>query len=435
MTDAPHVVIVGAGFAGLSAVSGLRKAGCHVTVIDQNLYSTFQPLLYQVATGGLNPGDVAYPVGGFTARRRSRYIRGELAAVDAQARRIKLAEGREIGFDYLIIATGVSANYFGVRGAAENTFGLYTRADAIVLRDHIMNGFERLSADPDGCQELAITVVGGGATGVELAGTLGELRRDVLRATFPDVDPSRVHVRLVEMAPALLMPFHPKLREYARKQLVARGVDIRLNTRILEVRPDCVVVGDGQQLPSDLTVWTGGVAAPSAAAGWNLPQGKSGRLLVAPDLRVQGTDRIFAAGDIALDPEHPSPQLAQPALQEGKHAAAQIVRLLHGQPTEPFRYHDKGTMATIGRRSAVVQLPRGVRDTGTSAWFAWLGLHLFYLLGYRNRISTMVNLSWRYIAWGHGGGVIVGDEPSEPLPGEMKADGQVGGQRTLRSVQ
>src|SRR3984885_4059005 len=193
MTDSPHVIIVGAGFAGLSAVGHLRKAGVQVTVIDKNLYSTFQPLLYQVATGGLNPGDIAYPVGGFTARRNARYIRGELIAIDQDARVVRLEGGREIGYDYLILATGVSANYFGVRGAAENTFGLYTRADAIVLRDHIMNGFEGLSADPDGQLEFAVTVVGGGAPGGELAGTLGELRSTVLRATFPDVDPARMH--------------------------------------------------------------------------------------------------------------------------------------------------------------------------------------------------------------------------------------------------
>src|SRR6516164_4419767 len=415
MTDAPNVIIVGAGFAGQSAMHGLRKAGAHVTVIDQNLYSTFQPLLYEVATGGLNAGDVSYTVGGFTAQRGGSYTRGALAAVDQQARRITLTDGRELGYDYLILATGVLANYFGVKGAAENTFGLYTRADSIVLRDHFMNGFERLSADPGGCQEFAITVVGGGATGVELAGAMGELRKDVLHATFPDVNPSRVHVRLVEMAPALLMPFHPKLREYTRKQLAARGVDIRLDTRILEVLPDRVVLGDGQSLPSDLTVWAAGVAAPSTMAGWNLPQGAGGRILIGPDLRVQGEDGIFAIGDIALYPDQPSPQLAQPALQEGKHAAAQVVRLLHGEPTKPFSYHDKGIMATIGRKSAVVQLARGARITGTLAWLVWLALHLLYLLGGRNRVSTVINLSWRYIAWGHGGGVIVGDEPPEPL--------------------
>ncbi len=415
MTDTPHVVIVGAGFAGLSVVGGLHKAGAQITMIDRNLYSTFQPLLYQVATGGLNPGDIAYPVGGFTSRRQARYVRGELAAIDDQSRAIKLADGREFGYDYLVLATGVSTNYFGVRGAAENTFGLYTRADAIVLRDHIMSGFERMSAAPDG-KEFSVTVVGGGATGVELAGTLGELRSDVLRATFPDVDPDRLHVRLVEMAPALLMPFNPKLREYARRQLVARGVDILLNTQIHEVQPDRVIVGEGESLPSDLTVWAAGVAAPDAVRDWGLPQGKSGRVMTGPDLRVQGSDRIFAIGDIGVIADNPLPQLAQPALQQGRFAAKQISHLVRGEPTETFRYHDKGIMATIGRRSAVVELARGGRFTGTLAWLAWLGLHLMYLLGYRNRIATLINLSWRYLAWGHGGGVIVGDEPSQSHP-------------------
>ena len=422
MADKARVVIIGAGFAGLNAMSGLRQAGVRVTVIDKNLYSTFQPLLYQVATGGLNPGDVAYPVGGITTRRNARYIRGELASINHQAQVIQLVGGREIGYDYLILATGMAANYFGIEGAEEHTYGLYTRADAIVLRDHIMNGFEWLSADPDGPhghREFAVTMVGGGATGVELAGTLGELRSTVLRSTFPDVDPQRMQIRLVEMAPQLLMPFHPKLREYTRQQLVARGVDIRLNTEIRKVTDDCVVLADGTTLRSDLTVWTAGVAAHHSVADWGLPQGKNGRLLVQPDLRVQGSERIFAAGDMALDDKHPSPQLAQPAIQEGRHVAEQIVHLLSGQPTEEFHYHDKGTMATIGRRSAVVELPRGIRFTGTLAWLAWLGLHLIYLLGNRNRIATLINLTWRYIAWGHGGGVIVGDEPTEPLPGEV----------------
>jgi NADH:ubiquinone reductase (H+-translocating) len=422
----PHVVIVGAGFAGLSAVRALRKERVRVTIVDRNLYSTFQPLLYQVATGGLNPGDVAYPIGSFSVRRHTRYVRGDLAAVDQAARRIKLTDGRELGYDYLILAAGVSAAFFGIKGAAEYTYGLYTRADAIVLRDHIMNGYELLSADPAGHKEFAITVVGGGATGVELAGTLGELRKDVLSATFADVDPARVHVSLVEMAPALLMPFKPRLREYARKQLIKRGVDIRLNTKILEVQPDRVVLGDGEHLHSDLTVWAAGVAASETVAGWSLPQGHGGRILVGPDLRVQGSDRIFAAGDIAIEPDSPSPQLAQPALQEGTHAGEQILRLLNGEPTEPFSYHDKGTMATIGRRSAVVELAHGARITGTPAWLAWLGLHLVYLLGYRNRIATLINLTWRYLAWGHGGGVIVGDAPAEPLPGPL-------GQQALRS--
>jgi NADH dehydrogenase len=274
-----------------------------------------------------------------------------------------------------------------------------------------MAAFERLSVDRD---DLHVTVAGGGATGVELAGTLAELGGAVLAATFPDVDPARVHVRMIEMAPSLLTSFNPKLREYARVQLDKRGVDIRLNTRIAEITDKQVVLADGETLPSDLTVWAAGVGAAGQVAGWGLPQGKGGRVLVGPDLRVQGQDRIFAVGDIAENPDAPTPQLAQPALQMGRHAGAQIVRLHRQAETVPFHYHDKGQMATIGRRSAVVQLAQGPRLTGTLAWLSWLALHLFYLLGGRNRISTLINLTYRYVAWGHGGAVIVGDDPYAP---------------------
>ena len=406
--NAPHVVICGAGFGGLSAIKKLTQAGMRVTLVDGHLYSTFQPLLYQVATAGLNPGDVAYPAGGFARRYGANFRRGDLAAIDTASRSVKLGNGLELSYDYLIVATGVSASFYGIKGAAENTFGLYTRTDAIAFRDHLMAGFERLSTDSG---DLAVTVVGGGATGVELVGTLAELRGIVLGATFPDVDPSRVHVRLVEMSPSLLGPFNPKLREYARRQLDKRGIDVRLNTEIAEVTGTHVHLKDGEDLPSDITVWAAGVAAGQAVAGWGLPQGKGGRLVVGPDLRVQGQDRIFAVGDIAMNPDDPTPQLAQPAIQMGKHAAEQIVKLEAKAATEPFKYHDKGTMATIGRRSAVVELPIGLRLTGTLAWLAWFALHLIYLLGGRNRVSTVINLTDRYVFWGHGGAVIVGDEP------------------------
>ena len=330
---------------------------------------------------------------------------------DSESRRIKLTNGLELGYDYLIIATGVSAAYHGIKGAAEHTFALYTRTDAIALRDHLMAAFERLSVDTG---DLHITAAGGGATGVELAGTLAELSSTVLAATFPDVDPARIHVRLIEMAPSLLTTFHVKLRDYARVQLDKRGVDIRLNTRIAEITDRQVLLADGETVPSDLTVWTAGVGASDAVEGWGLPQGKSGRILVGSDLRVQGQDRIFAVGDIAVNPDDPTPQLAQPAIQMGKHAGAQIVRLQRQAETVPFTYHDKGQMATIGRRSAVVQLAQGPRLRGTLAWLSWLALHLFYLLGGRNRVSTILNLTYRYVAWGHGGAVIVGDEPADP---------------------
>jgi NADH dehydrogenase len=407
----PRIVVVGAGFGGLYAVRGLHKSGYRVTLIDKNLYSTFQPLLYQVATGGLNPGDVSYAVGGFARKYHAKYDRGELTAIDSEARQITLADGREIGYDYLVLATGVSASHFGIKGAERYTYGLYTRHDAVTLRDRFMADVERLSeGSPDA--QLAVTMVGGGATGVELAGTLAELRDGVLRETFPDVNGSRIHVRVVEMQSELLAPFDKKLRGYTHDQLVKRGVDVQLDTAIAEVTPDRVILKDGRDLHSDITVWTAGVAAPPSVEAWGLPQGHAGRIETGPDLRVKGQDRIFAAGDIGLATDDPTPQLSQPAIQMGLHAARQIMRLEAGQPTETFHYHDKGQAATIGRRSAVIELAKGPDFTGTLAWFGWLGLHLFYLLGGRNRVSALINLAWRYMTWGHGGTVIVGDEPS-----------------------
>jgi len=408
------VVVVGAGFGGLATMRRLARAGAQTTLVDQNIYTTFQPLLYQVATAGLAGADVTNLARRITHKYHARFRHGELTGIDPELRQITLADGAKLGYDYLILATGVSAAFHGIAGAAEYTQALYTRRDAIALRDHLMALLERMTITrPD--QDLAITVIGGGATGVELAGTLAELRNIALPAAYPEIDPARMHIRLVEQAPALLAPFRPALREYARRQLIARGVDVRLGTEIREVAPDRVLLADGDDLGSDITVWAAGVAAPDAASSWGLPQGRGGRILTGPDLRVIGQDRIFAIGDIALIEDQPLPQLAQPALQMGRHAAEQIGRLLRGQPTIPFSYHDKGIMATIGRRSAVVQL-RHVRVRGTLAWFAWLALHLVTLLGGRNRISALVNLSWRYLTWRRGGGLIVGDDPLTPQP-------------------
>ncbi len=412
---APTVIVVGAGFTGLAAVAELARAGLRVLLIDRNVYSTFQPLLYQVATAGLNPGDVAYPARAFARKQRAVFRLGELTGIDSQARRITLADGGRYDYDYLVLATGVTAAYYGVAGAAENTLGLYTRRDAVALRDHIMARLERAAVGQP--RDLNFTVVGGGATGVELAGTLAELRSAALAAAYPEIDSSRVHIRLVEQLGVLLAPFDSRLQQYAYQQLHDRGVDIRLNAKIREVTPDSVRLDSGEDLPSDLTVWAAGVAAPRAVAGWGLPQGRGGRLSVGDDLRVTGQDRIFAGGDVAVASGQPVPQLAQPAIQAGRHIGGQIRRLAAGQPLVPFTYHDKGIMATIGRRSAVVQLPRGLRFRGTLAWLAWLGLHLVTLLGGRNRLSALVNLAWRYVAWGHGGGVIVGDDTPGFPPG------------------
>jgi len=412
--DAPRVIVVGAGFAGLAAVKELRQVGAQVLLIDRNIYSTFQPLLYQVATGGLNPGDVAYPLRSLARRKAARFRPGELAAIDPAGRRITLTDGTVLDYDYLVLGIGVSAAYYGVTGAAEHTFGLYTRHDAVALRDNIMARLERLDIEhPE--EGVNFTVVGGGATGVELAGALAELRDDA--DAFPDVDRADVHIRLVEMAPALLEPFHPKLQRYALRELRRRGVDVHLNSKISEITDDRVILANGDKLPSDVTVWAAGVSAPDAIQAWGLPQGRGGRIEVRPDLRVAGQDRIFATGDIALIEGQPLPQVAQPAIQSGRHAGKQIALLMAGRPTQPFHYFDKGIMATIGRRSAVVEFPRGPRLRGTLAWLAWLALHLFYLLGDRNRLSALINLSYRYLVWGHGGGVIVGDDPPAAVPG------------------
>jgi NADH dehydrogenase len=410
--DAARVVVVGAGFAGMSSLKTLARGGLNVTLVDHNIYSTFQPLLYQVATAGLNPGDVAYPARGVTRKYGVRFRRGELAAIDIGGRQVTLADGAKLGYDYLIIATGVSAAYFGIEGAEKNSLALYTRRDAIKLRDHLMARLERLAVSGPK-DEVVITVVGGGATGVEVAGTLAELRNIALSAAYPEIDPARLKIRLVELGSYLLPPFSPHLRDYAYRQLIKRGVDVQLNTAIREVTPDSVTVSDGKSLHSDVTVWAAGVAAPPAVAHWGLPQGKNGRIVVGPDLRVKGEERIFAIGDIALVESDPVPELAQPAIQAGRHAARQVRRLVAGEATATFHYHDKGIMATIGRRSAVVELTHGIRFRGTLAWFSWLGLHIVTLLGNRNRISALLNLSWRYLTWRHGGGLIVGDDPPE----------------------
>jgi NADH dehydrogenase len=417
---AARVVVVGAGFGGLAAVRKLARSGARVTLVDRNIYSTFQPLLYEVASAGLSGSDVAYPVRAVSHRLGAVFRHGELAAIEPTARQIVLADGARLGYDYLILATGVTAAYHGVPGAAEHSLGLYTRQDAIVLRDRIMAGLERLSLTGPR-DEVAVTVIGGGATGVELAGSLADLRNIALANSYPEIDRARVHVSLIERAPALLAPFHPALREYTRRQLVKRGVDVRLDAAIAKITGDQVLLADGTALPSDITVWAAGVAAPAGITGWGVPQAAGGRIRTSPDLRVTGYGDIFAIGDIALIDGQPLPQLAQPALQMGKHAASQIHRLVSGQPTVPFRYRDKGIMATIGYRSAVVQLPHRVRFHGTLAWLTWVALHLITLLGGRNRLTALVNMSWRYLTWRSGGGLIVGDDlaagPASPNAG------------------
>ncbi len=403
---------MGSGFAGLTAQDRLSKSGFAVTVVDRNVYSMFQPLLYQVATAGLTSADVAYPAWTAAYKTHSEFRKGEVVGVDTAARQVQLADGAVLGYEYLVFASGVSAAFFGVAGAAEHSFSLYTRQDAIILRNRLMDELQKRSGGDD--SDLGITIVGGGATGVELAGTLAELRNIALPASFPDVDRKRMCVTLIELGPALLAPFNPKLQEYAKRQLVKRGVDVRLGTKIERVEQGRVFIAGGAELASDMTVWAAGISGPEWIGKLGLKTGPGGRLLTGPDLRVVEQERIFAVGDIGVIDGDRLPQLSAPAIQQGRHAADQIKLIERGAPTKPFRYRDKGIAATIGSRSAVVELSIGIKMRGTLAWLAWLGLHLFYLLGGRNRISALVNLSWRYLTWSRGGGVIIGDDETAP---------------------
>ncbi len=405
----PRVVIIGSGFAGLTALTRLAKLGMRATLVDRNAYSTFQPLLYQVATAGLTSADVAYPDWTAAYKTRTAFRLGEVTGIDTSARQVRLADGAVLGYDYLVLATGVSAAFFGVDGAEEHSFSLYTRQDAIILRNQLMAELQRRSVAGND-RDLGITIVGGGATGVEMAGTLAELRNIALPASFPEIDPKRICVTLIELGPALLAPFNARLRDYAKRELLDRGVDVRLDTKIDRVERTSVHLSDGSTLSSEITIWAAGISGPGWLAKLGLPVGRGGRVRTEADLRVTGQDRVFAAGDIGIIEDQPLPQLAQPAIQQGRHVADQIRRIEAGRPTRPFRYKDKGIMATIGHRSAVVEFPNRIKVRGTLAWLAWLGLHLFFLLGNRNRISALVNLSWRYLTWSRGGGVIIGDD-------------------------
>lgn len=415
----PHVVILGGGFAGLSAVRALRSVDVDITLVDRNTYNSFYPLLYQVATAGLNPGDVTFFLRSVRMSQRNLSFRqGEVAGIDPAAQLITFAEGGDMHYDYLVIATGATTNYFGVTGAAENSRAIYTRAQALRLRDEIFTNLEHAAAS-NSDEDLAIVVVGAGPTGVEMAGALAELRNDAMAAIYPELDPRRTHIVLVEMTDKVLGPFAPSLQQFAARALRERGVELRLNTSVAEVREDGVLLGgkDGGEpefLKAGITIWATGITVPKSVADWGVPQGRGGRIVVGEDLRVQGLPNVFAVGDVALLPQ-PLPQLAQPALQGGRHAGRQIAALLAGKPTAPFHYHDKGTMATVGRRAAVadIQLAKGrtLKLTGTPAWLAWMFIHIVMLLGNRNRLATLVNLATKYFAPSRRTNPIVGDVP------------------------
>lgn len=399
---APHrVVVIGAGFGGLRVARALRDAPVDVTIVDANNFHTFQPLLYQVATAGLDTDDIAYPVRGIFRRQRNVAVRmANVTGIDLPTRTVTTDRGAPIAYDFLVVAAGTVSHDFGIPGVAAHTLPLKSAAHALALRTHLLARFEdvSLTGDTHG-GALDVVICGGGPTGVEMAGGLAELYQRVLAKDFPQLDVAGARITLVEAADRVLATFHPSLGERARRTLESRGVDVVTSAPVAHVDESAVHLDGGRVLRAGTIVWAAGVRAAPVAELLGVELGRGGRIVVAPDLSVPGHPEVFAIGDIAVDPGAPLPQVAQPAIQGGIHVARQIGRRLDGLATEPFRYRDKGSMATIGRNHAVAEFPNGMRLHGVVGWLAWLGLHIVYLMGFRNRANVLVNWAWNYVTY------------------------------------
>ena len=397
----PHVVIIGGGFGGLSAAKALRNAPVRVTVLDRHNHHLFQPLLYQVATATLSPGDIASPIRWILRKaRNTRVLLGEVRAVDLTARRVTLEDGSLIEYDFLIVATGTSHTYFGHDEWAPYAPGLKTLEDALAIRRRILVAFEQAERETDVARQqrlLTFVLVGGGPTGVELAGTLAEIARQT-RQEFRNIDTRATRIVLVEAGPTILPSFAPKLRDAARRSLLRLRVEVRENTRVTGVDANGVILG-AERLDAGTVLWTAGVAASPVTATLGVERDRAGRVVVERDLSVPGHPEAFVIGDAAacLDAEgRQLPGVAQVAMQGGAHAARTILQRMKGDVSRPFVYNDKGSMAIIGRGSAIADV-RGLRFSGPLAWLAWLFLHIFELIGFRNRLVVMIEWAAAYV--------------------------------------
>jgi NADH dehydrogenase len=414
VAERPQVVVVGAGFGGIEAARTLRNAEVDVTVIDQRNHHTFQPLLYQVATAGLDSDDICYATRGvFHRQKNARAMQGRVINVDFEARLVSTEVGEPLPYDFLVLALGAVTADFGVDGVAEHAFGLKSAAEAMHIRNHVLRNFERASRSTDETEQQAastIVIAGGGPTGVEMAGGFAELFHRVLRRDFPELDLDLAKVVLVEAQDRLLGTFAPKLGDKAKRRLGLMGVDVRLGTQVARVTPHSVEFDDGTVVSSDTTIWAAGVRAHPLAASLDVETTHGGRVVVDEDLRLREHHNVFVIGDLAateLDDGSLVPQVAPGAIQGGEHAARVITASIDGSKVKPFRYRDKGSMATIGRNAAVVELPNGVRVTGFAGWVAWLSLHLLMLIGFRNRANVLVNWAWNYLTYDRGSRLII----------------------------
>ncbi len=429
MKPRPRVVVVGTGHAGLEAVKALRKAPMDVLLIDRNNYHKFQPLLYQVGTSGLPPGDITQPARHiFQGQENFDFLLGKVVGVDFDKKQVLLNTGRPVWYDYLILAAGASTNYFGVEGAKRYSFPLKNVPDAINLRSHVIGRFEAANRHPGLIEKgvLTFAIVGGGATGVETAGALVELFDRVFERDFPGLDVHRARVVLIEMGNALMAGYKPDLRAYTEKVLKKRGVEVRLNSAVERVTPKAVYLKGGEVIETHTLIWAAGVRANPLADELHVEQTSGYRVVVDEHLRLPDYPEVFVAGDMsgAMDPEGERyPQVAQVAIQQGIHAAETIVRTERGLPPEPFRYRDLGMMATIGRNAAIVQFPSGRGLKGFIAWLAWAVLHVVKLTGFRNRLGVLLNWTYSYFTYDRGPRLILTTFPeTDEITGERQRD-------------
>ena len=420
--DAPRVVIVGAGFGGMACALALRHERARVTLIDRHNYHLFQPLLYQVATGSLSPGDIAAPIrAAFRADARLRVLCGAVTGVDTSAREV-VTDGRRVPYDVLVLATGASHAYFGHEDWSRAAPGLKSIEDATRIRSRILAAFERAEATEDAAERQALLtflVCGAGPTGVEMAGAIAELARHGMTGSFRSFDPASARVILVQSGPRILPQFDERLSRFAHASLQALGVEVRVDSRVEAIDEGGVRVS-GQRIVAATVLWAAGVVASPAACWLGVEPDKAGRIRVAPDLSVIGASDVFAIGDTAMSLAwngEPAPGLAPAAKQGGAYVAAVIrARLRGGRPPPPFRYRHQGSLATIGRRSAVADFGR-VKLTGALAWWLWGAVHILFLVGLRNRFAVMLGWMWSYVTFRVGVQLITGEEArAAPAP-------------------
>jgi len=416
----PQVIIIGAGFGGLEAAKKLACKDVRLTVIDRTNYHLFQPLLYQVATAALSPADIAAPIRGILSKCKNvEVVLAEVESVDVETRKVKTKD-QVFGYDYLILATGARHSYFGHDEWEKLAPGLKSLEDAVELRRRILLAFEFAERTTDeAARKAAMTfvVIGGGPTGVEMAGAIAEISRYTLAKDFRSIDPSEARVILIEGTPRLLAAYPPDLSERARKQLIELGVDVRTGARVTDITESAVKL-DGEFIPCRVKIWAAGNNASFVGKTLIASVDRVGRVIVNDDLTIPGHPEVQVIGDLANfshQTGEPLPGVSPVAMQQGRQAARNILRMIRGEKPQPFRYFDKGSMATIGRNKAVADL-KFFHLSGLFAWLAWLFVHIIFLVGFRNRLLVLIQWAWAYLTFDKGARLITRNFQSEHRP-------------------